>query len=112
MIDKKTVVKKEYMRAREIADNYPIGMSTIWNWASKGKLTAIKVSDGMTVFKLSELEELFSPIQKASNVEITVNKKRLRRIKSNRLKLRKKRITRIAKQKELNSIKPAVYSQP
>jgi len=60
MIDKKPVIKRKYMRAREVADNYPIGMSTIWNWACKKKLTAIKVSEGTTVFLVSELENLFN----------------------------------------------------
>ena len=59
MIDKKTVIKRKYMRAREVADNYPIGLSTVWNWASRGKLTAIKVSAGTTVFLVFELENLF-----------------------------------------------------
>lgn len=59
-----TVVRKEFMRAREIAENYPFGLSTIWDWAKKGKLSPIKVGTGMTVFRLNDVEKLFNPKSK------------------------------------------------
>jgi len=53
--------KKKYIRASEIVKEYPLGLSTIWSWAKTGKLTPIKVSTGVTVFEIEEINNLFKP---------------------------------------------------
>lgn len=52
--------KNEQMRVQQISKEYPVSVATIWRWAKMGKITAIKVSEGVTCFKRSELEALFS----------------------------------------------------
>ena len=51
--------EQEYLRVSEIVKIYPIGTSTIWDWAKKGKLHPVKVSTRVTVFPAKELQELF-----------------------------------------------------
>jgi len=86
MIDteKRVVIKQQYMRAREIADNYPIGLSTIWDWAKKGRLTPIKITDGMTVFSTNEIEKLFKGNAKPKKVRR--RRKRVSSIKNSGVK--------------------------
>jgi len=52
-------VKERWLRASDIVEEYPIGLSTVWNWAKKGKLTPIKVSERVTVFSAEEVRNLF-----------------------------------------------------
>lgn len=47
------------LRAKQITSYYPVGLSTVWLYAKQGKLTAIKVSRGVTVFDTKEVIELF-----------------------------------------------------
>lgn len=48
------------LRAKKIAELYPVGQSTIWAYAKKGLLTPIRVTPGVTVFDISEVEALFN----------------------------------------------------
>ncbi len=54
------ITKNEHMRDKQVALEFPISRPTVWRWAREGKLTAIKVSSGVTVFLRSELEALFN----------------------------------------------------
>ncbi len=47
------------MRAKQIAKEFSIGLSTIWMYSKEGKLTPIKVSSRVTVFDTDEVLELF-----------------------------------------------------
>ncbi len=48
---------KKYMRARELAKHYSIGLSTVWLYAHQGKITPIKVSNRVTLFNVEEVEK-------------------------------------------------------
>ena len=47
------------LRAIQIAEEFGIGLSTVWLFAKQGKLTPIKISSRITVFETSEVMELF-----------------------------------------------------
>lgn len=47
------------IRAKQVAQRYSIGLSTVWLYAKQKKLTPIKVSDGVTVFDTNECNKLF-----------------------------------------------------
>lgn len=47
------------LRAKKIADEFGIGLSTVWLYAKEGKLTPIKVSSRVTVFNTDEVLQLF-----------------------------------------------------
>ncbi len=51
--------KSEFMRASQVAKEYPVSKPTLWRWAKDGKIKAIKVSSGVTVFLRGEIEVLF-----------------------------------------------------
>ena len=71
-INKPAVLEQEFMRASDIANEFPICLSTAWGWAKKGRLTPIKVSSRVTVFRRAEVQNLFSY---SSNETIEVQKK-------------------------------------
>jgi predicted DNA-binding transcriptional regulator AlpA len=48
------------MRAKQVAHENGIGLSTVWNYAKQGLLTPIKITKGMTVFDRSEVEAFFN----------------------------------------------------
>ena len=48
------------LRAKQIANEFGIGLSTVWLYAQQGKLTPIKVSDRVTVFDTQEILIFFS----------------------------------------------------
>jgi len=52
--------KNEFLRASQVAKEYPLSTASLWRWVKEGKLSATKVSTGVTVFKRSELESLFN----------------------------------------------------
>ncbi len=52
--------KNEFMRASQVAKEYPVSKPTLWRWVKDGLITRIKVSSGVTCFKRSEIEALFS----------------------------------------------------
>ncbi|MEY3090557.1 MAG: hypothetical protein RL113_873 [Pseudomonadota bacterium] len=47
------------LRAKKIAEEFGIGLSTVWLYAKEGKLTPIKVSERVTVFDTDEVLKLF-----------------------------------------------------
>lgn len=47
------------LRAKQIAKEFGIGLSTVWLYAKEGKLSPIKVSSRVTVFDSAEVEALF-----------------------------------------------------
>ena len=52
--------KNEFMRASQVAKEYPVSKPTLWRWVKDGLITRIKVSSGVSCFKRSEIEALFS----------------------------------------------------
>ena len=48
------------MRAKQLAEEFSIGLSTVWFYAKQGKLTPIHVSPRVTVFDTQEAIDLFS----------------------------------------------------
>lgn len=47
------------LRARQVAEEFGVGLSTVWLYAQQGKLTPIKVSERVTVFDTAEVLALF-----------------------------------------------------
>lgn len=48
------------IRAKQIALEFGIGLSSVWNYAKLGYLRPIKVTTGCTVFNRTEVEDFFS----------------------------------------------------
>jgi len=48
------------MRAKQIALEFGIGLSSVWNYAKLGYLRPIRVTAGCTVFERKEVEDFFS----------------------------------------------------
>jgi len=46
----------EYLRAKEAHKYLGIGLSTLWSFVMKKKITAYKISPKVTIFKKSELD--------------------------------------------------------
>jgi len=55
-----TPTPQQKMRVKHIVNEFPISQATVWLYAKQGKLTPIKVTDGVTVFDRAEVESLFS----------------------------------------------------
>ncbi|MDD2399808.1 MAG: helix-turn-helix domain-containing protein [Sulfurovum sp.] len=49
---------KRYLRAKEVAEYLSIGLSTVWLYASQGRLAAKKLSPRVTVFDIEEVNRL------------------------------------------------------
>ena len=51
-------MNNRYLRVNEVSEMLSIGISTIWAWSKKGDFpNGIKLSDRVTVWRLSEIEE-------------------------------------------------------
>ena len=50
----------ENMRIKQVVETYPISKATIWWFVKQGKVNAYKITDGVTIFKRSELEAFFN----------------------------------------------------
>ncbi|BAF73350.1 helix-turn-helix transcriptional regulator [Sulfurovum sp. NBC37-1] len=50
--------RKQNYRAKEAAEYLGVALSTIWLYAKQGRLTPIKLSPRITVFKKDELDNL------------------------------------------------------
>jgi len=48
------------LRAKEIAQQNSVTITTVWNYSKRGLLTPIKISDRVTLFDAKEVEALFS----------------------------------------------------
>lgn len=57
---KMTQSLNENMRIKQVVETYPISKATVWRFVKQGKFNAYRVTDGVTIFKRSELEEFFS----------------------------------------------------
>jgi len=49
--------EKRFYRAKELAEYLNIAKSTVWRYASKGIITRIKLSEGVTVFDIEEVNK-------------------------------------------------------
>ena len=47
----------KYMRAKQLAQHFGIGLSTIWLYTRQGKITANKISERVTLFDVVEVEK-------------------------------------------------------
>ena len=56
---------QENFRAKDAAKYLGIGLSTIWLYAKQKKITAIKLSDRVTIFKKEDLDRFIN-----ANVEV------------------------------------------
>ena len=84
-------IKKVY-RAKEIAETFNIGRSTVWEYAKQGKLTPVKVSPRVTIFKASEVNALFG----LNEVILDDQPKQTEKRKKRRKILRKKKKSQIS----------------
>ena len=50
------------MRAKEASKYLGVGLSTIWLYAKQGKITPIKLSERVTIFKRTELDNFIASI--------------------------------------------------
>lgn len=50
----------ENMRAKEASRYLAIGLSTLWLFAKQGKITPIKLSDRVTIFKKDDLDNFIN----------------------------------------------------
>ncbi len=48
------------MRAREAAQYLSCGLSTVWLYAKQGKITPVKLSDRVTIFKKENLDSFIN----------------------------------------------------
>lgn len=48
------------LRAKRIANEFGIGLSTVWLYAKQGRLTPINISSRVTVFDTEEVLNLFN----------------------------------------------------
>lgn len=55
-----TLSQNENMRIKQVVETYPVSKATVWRFVKQGKLNAHKISDGITIFKRSELEAFFN----------------------------------------------------
>lgn len=51
--------RQELLRARDVATMCGIGRSTVWRYSKQGRITPIKISNGVTVFRRDEIERVF-----------------------------------------------------
>ena len=54
-----TQTPQQRMRAKQIAKEFGIGLSTVWHYSKMGLLTPIRITNGVTVFSRKEVETLF-----------------------------------------------------
>jgi len=47
------------LRAKDVAEVYSIGLSTVWYYAKHGLITPNKVSERVTLFDVEELNKFF-----------------------------------------------------
>jgi len=52
-------IKTQLLRAKDVAKICGIGLSTVWRYSHLGKITPVKISDGVTAFRMSEIEKVF-----------------------------------------------------
>jgi len=52
--------KKRWLRAKDVAEYLSCGLSTVWHYASIGKLTPKKISARVTIFDINEIDALIN----------------------------------------------------
>lgn len=50
---------QKFMRAGQVAKYLGIGVSTVWSYSKQGRITAKKLSQGVTVFSIDEINREF-----------------------------------------------------
>ena len=50
----------ENMRIKQVVETYPLSKASIWRFVKQKKINAYRISDGVTIFKRSELEVFFN----------------------------------------------------
>lgn len=50
----------ENLRPKEVAKYLGVGLSTVWLYAKQGKITPIKLSDRVTIFKKEDLDRFIN----------------------------------------------------
>ena len=50
----------ENMRAKDVAKYLGVGLSTVWLYNKQKKITAIKLSDRVTIFKKEDLDRFIN----------------------------------------------------
>ncbi len=50
---------RQTMRVKQIASEFGVAPSTVWNYSKNGILTPIKITKGITIFERREVEALF-----------------------------------------------------
>ena len=53
-------MEKENYRAKEASTYLGVGLSTVWLYAKQGKITPIKLSDRVTIFKKEDLDSFIN----------------------------------------------------
>lgn len=49
----------QYLRATQIAQEFPISKASVWRYVKLGLLNPKKITNGVTVFSRKEVETLF-----------------------------------------------------
>ena len=66
---------QKFMRAGQVAQYLGIGVSTVWAYSKQGRITAKKLSQGVTVFSIDEikrefgLEDIINKPNQESNID-------------------------------------------
>lgn len=55
-----TQSQNENMRIKQVVETYPVSKASVWRYVRDGKFNAYKITDGVTIFKRSELETFFN----------------------------------------------------
>jgi len=58
----------QHLRPKQVAEEYHIGLSTVWRYAKLGYFTPIKITGGVTVFLRNELDNFFTGNAQSQNV--------------------------------------------
>ena len=51
--------RQELLRAKDVAIMCGISRPTVWRYSKLGRITPIKISNGVTVFRRDEIERVF-----------------------------------------------------
>ena len=52
---------KQMLRVKQVSEIYGISTTSVWNYAKKGYFIPIKITDGVTLFSVDELNKFFIP---------------------------------------------------
>ncbi len=60
MSNNNTEITHKRLRAKQVAQMYGVGLSTVWRFSKERKITPIKVSPRITVFDAKEIDTFFN----------------------------------------------------